>query len=341
MGASVAPSMHSTPRRGEDDAGRRRKALTIWGCRKPIIGTPGQAYLLRRDIKVTPGLEELGYVSDLAYWSNDNPPKLIGQFPALVAPFRNTASDITGVHMTFLDQAGRKASVEPVKKMRGFVGGSAVRFGGLAPEIALCEGLENALSVRQSTGLVAWAAGSLGGLKTVVVPEMVRKVFVVADPKPHERFGAEEAARKLIRMGIEAVIVYSAGDKDMNAMLTGSVEMDARPTNGTPGEEKIRESFAHARRPSEVEQQEREPGNGTSLTERVFAAEAIFEMAQAACNPLFDFREEAVILALAQLPELTAYAYREQGAKLLNVTTKTLDRAVAQRRRDCKARQKR
>jgi hypothetical protein len=196
-----------------DADGRIEYARRVWAQGRPIAGTIAANYLRARGITIVPGPTELRF--DVVKHTPT------GHFlPAMIAPMRNAAGVLVGLHRTFLAEDGRsKSKVIKPKMMLGMTKGATIRFGEGA-EIALAEGVENALSVREATGMPAWAAGSLSGLKNVILPPFVEHVVIVADPKPHEIAGAEEAARRFLARGCRAEIAYPIGDKDANETLT-------------------------------------------------------------------------------------------------------------------------
>jgi putative DNA primase/helicase len=113
--------------------------------------------------------------------------------PQMVAPIQRVTGEVVGVHRTFLAVDGkRKATVEPAKMMHGVAKGCAVHLAPLGPMLLIAEGIETALSGMQATGLPAWAALSAGGLESVLVPETVRELGILAD---HDKVGLGAAER--------------------------------------------------------------------------------------------------------------------------------------------------
>ncbi len=94
---------------------------------------------------------------------------------------------IQGVHLTRLAADGSdKAGTATDKIMIGAPRGTPIV---LAPindglGLAITEGIEDALSIFEATGLGAWAAGSASFLPALadVVPDYVEAVSVIADP---------------------------------------------------------------------------------------------------------------------------------------------------------------
>jgi len=89
--------------------------------------------------------------------------------------------------------------------MLGNVGGGAVRFAPVSEKLAVCEGIETALSVQQATGLSTWAALSADGIKKLMLPPLplASDIIIAAD---HDESGvgqraAEHAAQRWLIEG--------------------------------------------------------------------------------------------------------------------------------------------
>ena len=131
--------------------------------------------------------------------SIDPPPTLrlaLWGEPVMLARVTGPKGELRGLHMTVLkpDGTGRLA--------KRLAGGSHPMGGAIqlyppepAAPLALTEGIETALAVRQATGWPVWACVSAGGMERVVVPPGVHEVVIAAD---HDRAGVE-AAEKLAR----------------------------------------------------------------------------------------------------------------------------------------------
>jgi hypothetical protein len=87
-----------------------------------------------------------------------------------------------GVHRTFLKPDGSgKSDVTPNKMMLGAVTGGSAHLAEPTDTLAVAEGIENALSIQQSTGIPTWATLSCHGLKTLVLPPGIKNVLIFAD----------------------------------------------------------------------------------------------------------------------------------------------------------------
>jgi hypothetical protein len=188
-----------------------RKAKWLWTTALPITGTIAERYL--RDCR--------GYRGPLPPTLRFLPAR--GEHhPAMIAAFGLTTepvpsrlaiadADIVGVHTTRLNPHGSgKADIEKPKIMIGRSTGSPIVIGPLndALGLAITEGIEDALSAYQSTGLGAWAAGSGSRMSTLVdaVPNYIEVVTIYAHPDDTGQRGAHALAKGLDRRGIEVFI---------------------------------------------------------------------------------------------------------------------------------------
>lgn len=154
---------------------KARSASSWWRKEgEPIEGTPIQTYIeTARGVPLT-ALPMTGAVRALGP-SGRNP--RWAMFSAMARDSR-----IRAVHLTFLTPDGRKADVDPVKKMWGDVRGSVVRISkgplkcspeqavkrGKTAPLALCEGIENGFTLAMLyPEWQVWAAGSVANLAAV------------------------------------------------------------------------------------------------------------------------------------------------------------------------------
>ena len=219
----------------------------------PVSGTVGENYFRARGIVALPSAPEARFAPALPYWdgSRDH-----GSYPAVLLPMLNaTTGEILNVLRIYLapdgsgkldlnDDDGRKL---PPKKVIGRYDGCAMWFTGtsgeLGEEIILCEGPEDALSLRMATGQTAVAAGSWHQLEKVAIPAGVKRIVIVpddnSDPENPTKDnvgekGLQRAARKFSKAGIEIFVARVPGRKDSNAVLC-----DEGPEGGVDGLRRI------------------------------------------------------------------------------------------------------
>ncbi len=192
----------------------REKARWLWQQRRPIAGTAAEVYLRKAR----------GYNSiippTLAFLPARN-----GHEPALIAAFglcdepepgalAIADADVRAVQLVKLRPDGSgKADVEPNKVIigKGALGSPIV----LAPPndllgLAITEGLEDALSIHEATGLGAWAAGGAGRMPALVdtVPAYIDCVTVVGHADAAGRRGATELAEHIRARGIAVILKF-------------------------------------------------------------------------------------------------------------------------------------
>ncbi len=91
--------------------------------------------------------------------------------------------------------------------------------------LAIGEGIETSLSVRQATGLPVWAALSLSNMGNVPVPSngTVREIILLADADEADRQAAEavrmQAADAYRRAGFDVRIACPPEGSDFNDVL--------------------------------------------------------------------------------------------------------------------------
>jgi phage/plasmid primase-like uncharacterized protein len=104
----------------------------------------------------------------------------------MLAPVVNVTGEQTGTHLTYLRGDGSgKADLpkEYQRECRGAIRGGAIRLAAHDPnaELIIGEGVESTFSAMQLFGLAGWAAVYAGGLKTMELPPIVRRIIIAAD----------------------------------------------------------------------------------------------------------------------------------------------------------------
>jgi hypothetical protein len=183
-------------------------ARWLWSSANPITGTVAENYL--RDCR--------GYLGPLPPTlrfmpaSGKHGPAMIAAFgpPIEPEPGQLAIADaaVVGVHITRLKPDGSgKAGTEADKIMIGKSVGFPIV---LAPPndllgLAISEGIEDALSAHEATGLGAWAAGTAGRLPAMadVVPDYIEGVTVLVDADPNGEKNSTKLAERLTSRGIE------------------------------------------------------------------------------------------------------------------------------------------
>ena len=195
---------------------QRRKAVWLWRRRRLIIGSIAETYL--REVRSYHG--RLPATVGFLRARGEHPPAMIAAFgvaeemePGVVAI--NDAA-VRGIHITKLKLDGfGKADTQRNKIIIGRCVGSPIV---LAPVndllgLAICEGIEDALSTYEATGLGAWAAGAASRLPGLaeVIPEYVESLSILVDEDNAGRQHSTELARRAAAGGIEVRQVDISG----------------------------------------------------------------------------------------------------------------------------------
>lgn len=198
-----SPSRFSNYERRQHD-----KAAWLWSQRKPIGGTIAEIYL-RQVRRITCAL-----LPTLAFLPSRKPehhPAMIAAFSLPDEPEPGVLSvprNVQAVHLTLLRRdGGGKAEVEDEKLFVGSPGNLPIVLAASNDLLgmAITEGIEDALTVHQATGLGAWAGGSASRLPamTKLLRPYVESVTVLVDDDVAGRRGAGALARLLVSRGIE------------------------------------------------------------------------------------------------------------------------------------------
>jgi hypothetical protein len=196
----------------EHAAKRLALARWLWSRRRPIVGTIAETYL--RDVR---GIDcalpnTLGFLPA----SDRHHPAMIAAFGIPVEPEPGTLvlhhDQVRGVHLTRLksDGSGKADDIESAKIMIGRSSGWPLVLAPLNDGLALavCEGVEDGLSIHQTTGIGTWVAGCWSRLPALAerVPGYVNCVTIFAHADSDGQRGAAELARNLRARGLIAGI---------------------------------------------------------------------------------------------------------------------------------------
>ena len=196
-----------------DRTKRTRQALDIWRRCVPGAGTPVERYLRGRGITL-PVPVSLRYLPDARH-------KATGLIlPAMVAGVQDIDGRVVAIHRTYLRYDGTgKAGVRQPKMSLGPVAEGAVRLGLAGRELAVCEGIESALSFQQATGITTWAALSVPGVRSLVLPKEISAVVLGPDGDDPGDGAAVDAAKRFVREGRKARIARPPRGMDWNDVL--------------------------------------------------------------------------------------------------------------------------
>ena len=209
-------------RRAGEVRASRRTAQWLWSAARPIESTSPPAIYLR---------ETRGYRGLIPHTLRYLPPREPKHQHAMIAaiglayelphlsPGSYVIADeaVVAVHLTKLHPDG-SSKARDAANAKIIVGQGSVGFPiCLAPPndslgLAITEGIEDALSTREATGLGAWAAGCAGRLPALAgtVPAWIDCVSILMDADAAGQDGAAVLHRALIERGIHAELVALA-----------------------------------------------------------------------------------------------------------------------------------
>jgi DNA primase len=217
-GRRQTQSEHKNDRRcsAEPDPGdlkRTEAALAIWLAAQQADGTPVEAYLRSRGLKVLPP-SAIRFHPGLKHHSG-------GVWPTMVALVtRGVGGTPIAIHRTFLASDGNgKAPVNAAKMMLGPCRGGVVRLAEQGEVLMVGEGIETCLAAMQATGYAAWAALSTSGLRALDLPRDVRDVIVIADGDDAGEASAQDCGRRWKQEGRRVRIARPPRGTDFNDLL--------------------------------------------------------------------------------------------------------------------------
>jgi phage/plasmid primase-like uncharacterized protein len=197
----------------DDERQQRDKARFLYRSSQPATRTPAESYLRSRGITM-PLPTTVRFLPPL---NPDHHPAMIVPYGLAVEPEPGrldiAEAAISAVQLTLLKPDGTgKVDVKPNKRTIASPAGMPMV---LAPMndllgLAICEGVEDALSAHQSAGLGAWASGGASFMPKLAaaVPDYVEAVIICAhDDKAGQRY-ARALADALDARGVE---IYAEG----------------------------------------------------------------------------------------------------------------------------------
>lgn len=194
----------------EDFSNAIARLRRIGQALKPLeVGDPVCKYLTKRGIHTIP-TEFIKYHPALDYWELS---QKLGTYPAMVAAFTRPCGKVESLHTTYLTAEGEKANVASPKKAQGKssqqgLKGCAIRLSPVVEHIALTEGIETALSVKQLYSIDCWATYSANNMIEFIPPEGVKAITIY--PDIDDSFTGQEAAyvlaRRLKRQGYSVTV---------------------------------------------------------------------------------------------------------------------------------------
>ncbi len=201
------PTAHpSTPRTRKNPSGKRTSAKRLFEASVPLSGSLAETYLQSR------GITSVASGSALRFhprcWHRDQG-EAAKPRPALIAAVTDRAGRLRGVHRTWLAEDGSdKAPVEVQRRAMGELLGNAVKIDPPGECLAIGEGLETMLSLREALpGLPVWAALSAAHLGAVDLPERLRQLYIARDLDDAGQAAADKLSARARDAGISVSVL--------------------------------------------------------------------------------------------------------------------------------------
>lgn len=219
----------TTPRRNIAPAptGSPEAARRLFAMAQPISGTLVESYLRSRDITALHGTGALRFHPRCYYRPDEHAPT--ETWPAMIAAVTDLDGRLTGAHRTWLNPRGLseatlgKAPIDTPRRAMGDLLGHAVRFGIARDVMAAGEGIETMLSLRCVLPTMPMAAAlSAAHLAALILPDMLRRLYIVRDDDPAGDGARDSLAERAEAAGIEALTLSPMlGDLNEDLRLCG------------------------------------------------------------------------------------------------------------------------
>lgn len=190
-------------------------------------GSVVEEYLTRRCIALPP--KDLFYHPSLGYYEDG---RLVKNYPAMVAMFRNAQGKPNSYHVTYLNENGTKATVGAVRKImppKEKLNGGSIQLFEPAETIGVAEGIETALSAHYIHEIPVFAAANAGLLEQWEPPQGAKLVNVYGDNDANfvGQVAAYKLAQKLRLRGLEVQVYIPLKLGDWNDEVIGYQEQAA------------------------------------------------------------------------------------------------------------------
>lgn len=214
-------------------ADMRAVAQRIVDASMPITGTPAEAYLRSRGIKMP--------LPHTLRFARIAPPKIEGNgllaangpdpLPALIGIVTDAAGVLLGLQRTYLTDEGRKAATVPtetdrkpkVKYSLGNVVGGSIQLGPPSASMIVTEGLEDGLTLAQALGRSVWVAAGTSMMPQMTFADVTRAIVIGADGDAAGSVAAGKAAEAFAGSGLAVRIMRpNPPHKDFNDELMGA-----------------------------------------------------------------------------------------------------------------------
>jgi hypothetical protein len=219
------------PLREHVASGSAEAARRLWAISKPIPGTIAETYLRRRGIIDCRSLASLRFHPRCFYRPDES--SAPESWPAMIAAVTDQCGKITGVHRTWLAREGSgKAPITTQRKAMGDLLGHAVRFGPSDEIMAVGEGVETMLSLRNVLPKMTVAAAlSAAHLAAFLFPPSLRRLYIARDNDAAGAAAGDRLIERANKAEIDAIVLSPRlGDfnEDLSRLGADALRADIR-----------------------------------------------------------------------------------------------------------------
>lgn len=195
-----------------------RIAKRLFSASMPLPGSLAARYLRSRSITRIVELSSVRYHPRCPYRASRGDRRTTGShYPAIICAVTDEDGNITGIHRTWLKPCGTgKADVTAPRKALGIIAGHGIRIGRCEGLLAVGEGLETMLSLREALpALPVVAATSASHLSALVFPPGLQRLYVARE---HDAAGDAAWVRLCARPDAAAIelVPLEPRRKDLN-----------------------------------------------------------------------------------------------------------------------------
>ncbi len=201
-----------------DNRAKLRFAKRLFAASMPLPGSLAGRYLQSRSITRIQHLPSVRYHPRCPYRASRADRKTTGShYPAIICSVTDKHGTISGIHRTWLKACGTgKADVAAPRKSLGLVSGHGIRIGQCQGVLAIGEGLETMLSLREAMpSMPVVAATSASHLAALLFPPGLQRLYVARE---HDNAGDAAWARLCARPDAETIelVPLEPMRKDLN-----------------------------------------------------------------------------------------------------------------------------
>lgn len=186
-----------------------KAALRLFAMSQPIQDTLAETYLHSRGITADVPSRTLRFHPRCYYQSDGGGAPQ--EWPAMLAAVTDNRGRITGIHRTWLQRDGSdKAPLATPRRAMGRLLGNGVRFGRPIEVLAVGEGIETMLSLRNVLpGLPMVAALSAAHLAAFEPPHRVRRLYIAHDRDPAGHAARDRLIERISATGLATHVLSS------------------------------------------------------------------------------------------------------------------------------------